>query len=157
MVIMEPTVLTRLSAVVQIAVQVAVVFAKVARNDYPRQWQSVFVDLTALMQTGSTLTVRRIYLVLHHILKELSSKRLASDQKNFADVRLYSACPQPYIENLFRVCQLSDVNLSCMLAGEGTALHSLLEPMAGRHNNSAAAASRSTKHHRTECTRGAHI
>ena len=67
--------------------QVAVVFAKVARVDYPRQWQSVFADLIALMQRGSTLTVRRVYLVLHHILKELSSKRLASDQKNFADVR----------------------------------------------------------------------
>lgn len=63
------------------------VFAKVARNDYPRQWHSVFADLIALMQNGSTMTVRRVYLVLHHILKELSSKRLASDQKNFADVR----------------------------------------------------------------------
>ncbi|CAL8468538.1 g8078 [Coccomyxa elongata] len=70
----------------QIAVQVAVVFAKVARIDYPRQWQSVFADLIALMQSGRTLTVRRVYLVLHHILKELSSKRLTSDQKNFADV-----------------------------------------------------------------------
>ncbi len=71
----------------QIAVQVAVVFAKVARIDYPRQWQSIFADLIALMQSGSTVTVRRVYLVLHHILKELSSKRLTSDQKNFADVR----------------------------------------------------------------------
>lgn len=72
--------------------QVAVVFAKVARIDYPRQWQSVFADLISLIQNGSTLTVRRVYLVLHHILKELSSKRLTSDQKNFADVRDVLLC-----------------------------------------------------------------
>jgi len=80
------TMLTDMRVYVQLAVQVAVVFAKIARNDYPRQWPSVFVDLSALMQTGSTLSVRRVYLVLHHILKELSSKRLASDQRNFANV-----------------------------------------------------------------------
>ena len=32
------------------------------------------------------LAVRRVYLVLHHILKELSSKRLLADQKNFEQV-----------------------------------------------------------------------
>jgi hypothetical protein len=31
--------------------------------------------------------VRRTYFVLHHVLKELSSKRLAADQKAFAQVR----------------------------------------------------------------------
>lgn len=83
---------------VQLAVQLAVVFAKIARNDYPRQWPSVFVDLSALMQTGSTLTVRRVYLVLHHILKELSSKRLASDQRNFADVSPFHMSCMPLFQ-----------------------------------------------------------
>jgi len=32
------------------------------------------------------LTVRRVYLILHHVLKELSSKRLVADQRNFAEV-----------------------------------------------------------------------
>ncbi len=31
--------------------------------------------------------MRRVYLILHHVLKELSSKRLIADQKNFAEVR----------------------------------------------------------------------
>lgn len=38
------------------------------------------------LQGGSTLAVRRVYLVLHHILKELASKRLLADQKNFEQV-----------------------------------------------------------------------
>ncbi|KAK9830439.1 hypothetical protein WJX72_011753 [[Myrmecia] bisecta] len=70
----------------QFAVQIAVVFAKVARYDYPRHWPSLFGDLLGKLQTQNTLTTRRVYLVLHHILKELSSKRLASDQRNFAEV-----------------------------------------------------------------------
>lgn len=72
----------------QFAVQLAVVLAKVARNDYPRQWAGLFGDLLARMQGGSTLTVRRAYLVLHHILKELASKRLPADQRVFAQVGL---------------------------------------------------------------------
>jgi hypothetical protein len=71
----------------QIAVQVAIVFAKIARSDYPREWSSMFLDLVSLMQCGRPATVRRVYLVLHHILKELASKRLAADQRNFAHVR----------------------------------------------------------------------
>lgn len=66
--------------------QVAVVIAKVARNDYPRQWPALFADLLAHGRSGSALTVRRTYLVLHHILKELASKRLAADKKVFAEV-----------------------------------------------------------------------
>ena len=75
-----------LTAVLQIAVQMAVVFAKVARIDYPRAWPSLFTDLLQQLQSQSTLVVRRVYLVLHHALKELASKRLSSDQKAFAAV-----------------------------------------------------------------------
>lgn len=71
----------------QIAVQIGVVFAKVARYDYPQAWPSLFSDLLAKLQSADMLTTRRVYLVLHHILKELSTKRLAGDQRNFAEVR----------------------------------------------------------------------
>ena len=64
----------------------AVVFAKVARIDYPRAWPSLFTDLLQQMQSQNTLVMRRVYLVLHHALKELASKRLSSDQKAFAEV-----------------------------------------------------------------------
>ena len=73
-------------SLVQLAVQVALVFAKVARSDYPKEWPTLFAELTSRLQSSSLLTVRRVYLALHHILKELSSKRLAADQRTFADV-----------------------------------------------------------------------
>ncbi|DBA79077.1 hypothetical protein WJX77_002150 [Trebouxia sp. C0004] len=70
----------------QIAVQMAVVFAKIARFDYPKAWPGLFTDLLQQLQNQSTLVVRRVYLVLHHALKELASKRLSSDQKAFAEL-----------------------------------------------------------------------
>ncbi|KAK9822576.1 hypothetical protein WJX74_006339 [Apatococcus lobatus] len=70
----------------QFAVQIAVVIAKIARVDYPRHWPSLFTDLLGKLDTSDTLTTRRTYLVLHHVLKELSSKRLAPDQRAFAEV-----------------------------------------------------------------------
>lgn len=72
--------------VLQIAVQMAVVFAKVARIDYPKAWPTLFTDLLQQLQSQNTLTIRRVYLVLHNSLKELASKRLSSDQKSFAQV-----------------------------------------------------------------------
>ncbi|KAL4857594.1 Importin-11 [Chlorella vulgaris] len=70
----------------QIAVQVAVVFSKVARLDFPKAWPTLFADLLAKLQGPGQLLQRRVYLVLHHILKELASKRLAADQRNFEQV-----------------------------------------------------------------------
>ncbi|WIA20395.1 hypothetical protein OEZ85_004815 [Tetradesmus obliquus] len=90
--------------VAKIAVQVALVVAKVARFDFPSQWPSLFSDLLAGLEPNaaaaaaaaaggggsaagpSLLLVRRTYFVLHHVLKELSSKRLVADQKAFAEV-----------------------------------------------------------------------
>ncbi len=70
----------------QIAVQIAVVFGRVARTDYPRDWPGLFSDLLGLLAGPDMLTQRRVYLTLHHILKELATKRLMADQKNFAQV-----------------------------------------------------------------------
>ena len=73
----------------QIAIQRAVVISKIARFDYPKAWPSLFVELTAYLP--STQEMERLntsrstgaLLVLHHVLKELSSKRLAVDQRMF--------------------------------------------------------------------------
>lgn len=45
-------------------------------------------DLLGRLDSGSPIAARRVYLVLHHVLKELSSKRLVSDQRNFAQASL---------------------------------------------------------------------
>ena len=78
----------RLLLPLQFAVLLALVFAKIARIDYPRHWPSLMEDLLAVTAEGDGLRRRRAYLVLHHVLKELSSKRLAADQRTFAEVRL---------------------------------------------------------------------
>lgn len=78
--------------------QIALVIAKAARFDFPQQWPSLFSDLLAGLNSSAAQPgqqtaqqqaqlVRRTYFVLHHVLKELSSKRLAADQKAFAQVR----------------------------------------------------------------------
>jgi hypothetical protein len=67
-------------------VQVALVFAKAARHDFPREWPDLFTALLSQLPGAAPQRVRRTYFVLHHILKELSTKRLVADQKHFAEV-----------------------------------------------------------------------
>lgn len=72
----------------QIAAQLAVTLSKVARSDFPTSWASLFHDLLALLHTPTATprTSRRVYHTLHVVLKELASKRLAADQRVFAQV-----------------------------------------------------------------------
>lgn len=72
----------------QLAVQVAVVLSKVARHDFPRAWPALFSDLLALLAGAGQLLQRRVHLTMHHVLKELASKRLAADQRNFEQARV---------------------------------------------------------------------
>ena len=43
-------------------------------------------DLLGRLDGHGPVAARRVYLMLHHVLKELASKRLAADQRNFAQV-----------------------------------------------------------------------
>ncbi|CAI5480607.1 unnamed protein product [Closterium sp. Yama58-4] len=70
----------------QVAVQLAVLIAKIARIDYPREWSELFPTLLQKLQTQDPLLTQRTYLVLNHVLKELSTKRLSVDQRTFAQV-----------------------------------------------------------------------
>ncbi|MCL7037381.1 hypothetical protein MKW94_000954 [Papaver nudicaule] len=70
----------------QIAVQLAVLISKIARIDYPKDWPEVFTVLAQQLQSADTLTSHRIFMVLFRTLKELSTKRLTSDQKNYAEI-----------------------------------------------------------------------
>jgi hypothetical protein len=41
-------------------------------------------DLLGRLDGYGPVVARRVYLMLHHVLKELASKRLVADQRNFA-------------------------------------------------------------------------
>ena len=67
----------------QISIQIAVALSKIGRVEYPKEWPQLFDVLLQRMQGGTGLVLKRAYMVLYLLLKELSSKRLAVDQKNF--------------------------------------------------------------------------
>nr|XP_017243835.1 PREDICTED: importin-11-like isoform X2 [Daucus carota subsp. sativus] len=70
----------------QIAVTLAVLISKIARFDYPKEWPELFSTLSQQLQSADVLTSQRIFLILFRTLKELSTKRLAADQRNFAQI-----------------------------------------------------------------------
>lgn len=75
----------------QIAMQLAVALAKVGRVDFPKQWPNLFEEMMQRIRAGrncgdmqrGSLLMKRNYLGLHLLLKELASKRLAQDQRTF--------------------------------------------------------------------------
>ncbi|PIN19861.1 Nuclear transport receptor KAP120 (importin beta superfamily) [Handroanthus impetiginosus] len=70
----------------QIALTLAVLISKIARIDYPREWSDLFSILAQQLQAADMLTSHRIFMILFRTLKELSTKRLTSDQRTFAEI-----------------------------------------------------------------------
>lgn len=70
----------------QIALTLAVLISKIARIDYPKDWPDLFSVLAQQLQSADTLSSHRIFMVLFRSLKELSTKRLTADQRNFAEI-----------------------------------------------------------------------
>ncbi|KAK4745927.1 hypothetical protein SAY87_012239 [Trapa incisa] len=70
----------------QIAQMLAVLISKIARFDYPKDWPDLFSNLAERLQSADILTSHRIFMILFRTLKELSTKRLASDQRNYAEI-----------------------------------------------------------------------
>ncbi|XP_074350982.1 uncharacterized protein LOC141690197 isoform X2 [Apium graveolens] len=70
----------------QIAATLAVLISKIARIDYPKEWPELFSTLSQQLQSADILTSQRIFMILFRTLKELSTKRLAADQRNFAQI-----------------------------------------------------------------------
>nr|CAB3455381.1 unnamed protein product [Digitaria exilis] len=69
----------------QIALQLAVLISKIARLDYPKEWPDLLSVLAQQLQSADVLASHRVFMVLFRTLKELSTKRLAVDQKNYAE------------------------------------------------------------------------
>eukprot|EP00073_Rattus_norvegicus_P044707 XP_017446855.1 PREDICTED: importin-11 isoform X1 [Rattus norvegicus] len=70
----------------QIATQIAVLIAKVARLDCPRQWPELIPTLVESVKVQDDLRQHRALLTFYHVTKTLASKRLAADRKLFYDL-----------------------------------------------------------------------
>uniref|UniRef100_A0A8C0GCD8 Importin-11 n=1 Tax=Chelonoidis abingdonii TaxID=106734 RepID=A0A8C0GCD8_CHEAB len=74
----------------QIATQISVLIAKVARLDCPRQWPELIPTLLESVKVQDDLRQHRALLTFYHVTKTLASKRLAADRKLFYDVFLHA-------------------------------------------------------------------
>lgn len=70
----------------QIATQIAVLIAKVARLDCPRQWPELIPVLLEAVKGQDGLQQHRALLTFYHVTKTLASKRLAQDKRLFQDL-----------------------------------------------------------------------
>uniref|UniRef100_A0A8C6VX51 Importin-11 n=1 Tax=Nothobranchius furzeri TaxID=105023 RepID=A0A8C6VX51_NOTFU len=70
----------------QIATQIAVLIAKVARLDCPRQWPDLIPILLESVKGQDGLQQHRALLTFYHVTKTLASKRLAQDRRLFQDL-----------------------------------------------------------------------
>ncbi|XP_068105780.1 importin-11 isoform X2 [Hyperolius riggenbachi] len=70
----------------QIATQISVLIAKVARLDCPKQWPELIPTLIESVKVQDDLRQHRALLTFYHVTKTLSSKRLAADKKLFQDL-----------------------------------------------------------------------
>lgn len=70
----------------QIATQMAVLIAKVARLDCPRQWPELIPILLESVKGQDGLPQHRALLTFYHVTKTLASKRLAQDKRLFQDL-----------------------------------------------------------------------
>ncbi|OBS80045.1 hypothetical protein A6R68_21754, partial [Neotoma lepida] len=73
-------------SVLLIATQIAVLIAKVARLDCPRQWPELIPTLVESVKVQDDLRQHRALLTFYHVTKTLASKRLAADRKLFYDL-----------------------------------------------------------------------
>lgn len=70
----------------QVANQLATIVSKIARIDYPKDWQELFLNLMEQFLSSDILTSHRACMMLQQTLKELSTKRLAIGHRNFEEI-----------------------------------------------------------------------
>ncbi|XP_043213718.1 importin-11-like isoform X1 [Amphibalanus amphitrite] len=70
----------------QVATQVAVLIARVARFDCPREWPELLPSLVTAARADEPLPSHRALLTLHHVVKTLASKRLTADRRVFQEL-----------------------------------------------------------------------
>ncbi|XP_011502354.1 PREDICTED: importin-11 isoform X2 [Ceratosolen solmsi marchali] len=72
----------------QLAIQVAVLIAKIARFDCPKEWNSLVPTLLEVIRGNNSLAQHRALLTFHHVIKALASKRLIADRRIFQELTL---------------------------------------------------------------------
>uniref|UniRef100_A0A0P4WDI7 Importin N-terminal domain-containing protein n=1 Tax=Scylla olivacea TaxID=85551 RepID=A0A0P4WDI7_SCYOL len=70
----------------QVATQLAVLIAKIARVDCPREWPELLPSLIEAVKSSDDIVRHRSLLTLHHVIKQLASKRLAADRRTFQEL-----------------------------------------------------------------------
>jgi hypothetical protein len=70
----------------QVATQISVLISKIARFDCPREWPELINTLLTAVKSDNALIQHRALLTLHHVIKTLSSKRLAGDRRLFQEL-----------------------------------------------------------------------
>nr|XP_022913125.1 importin-11 [Onthophagus taurus]XP_022913126.1 importin-11 [Onthophagus taurus] len=82
----------------QIATQKAVLIAKIARTDCPKEWNELLPTLMQVVESNNSLVQHRGLLTLHNVIKALCSKRLAGDRRLFQD---FAASIFSFVVNLW--------------------------------------------------------
>uniref|UniRef100_A0AAR5PV48 Importin N-terminal domain-containing protein n=2 Tax=Dendroctonus ponderosae TaxID=77166 RepID=A0AAR5PV48_DENPD len=101
----------------QIAVQRAVIIGKVARLDCPKDWPQLFPTLLQAVESSDNLMQHRALLTLHHVVKTISSKRLAGDRKQFQE---FTNQIFAYVFNLWN--RFTDSFIQSIIQGENPEL-----------------------------------
>lgn len=69
-----------------LSIQLAVLIAKIARYDCPREWGTLVPTLLEVIRQENPLAQRQAVLTLHRVVKALSSRRLADGQRLFREL-----------------------------------------------------------------------
>ena len=67
------------------ALQLALIAAKIARFDFPRRWPTLLPALAAGLQSSEEIVVFHSVRCLHYVLKERTTKQLMRDRLDFID------------------------------------------------------------------------
>ncbi|XP_078074450.1 importin-11 isoform X1 [Mustelus asterias] len=104
----------------QIATQIGVLIAKVARLDCPRHWPELIPTLLESVKVQDDLRQHRALLTFYHVTKTLSSKKLVADKKLFQDLAsgIYSFACSLWNHH-------TDTFLQQVYTGDASAIHSL--------------------------------
>ncbi|XP_078405147.1 importin-11 isoform X1 [Cetorhinus maximus] len=104
----------------QIATQIGVLIAKVARLDCPRYWPELIPTLLESVKVQDDLRQHRALLAFYHVTKTLSSKKLVADKKLFQDLAsgIYSFACSLWNHH-------TDTFLQQIYTGDTGAIHSL--------------------------------